>query len=82
MVTSYLCLYVLTIPPPSVDCFYSMMSETCPSPESAWILHSLRTLLKLVTDPCDQIGPTELDRIKGFSGHLFGEFDIFAFKKF
>ena len=53
-----------------------MMSETCASPESAWILQNFKTLLKLVTAPSDQIGPMEVDRIKGFSGHLFGIFEI------
>ncbi|KAL5263839.1 hypothetical protein ACHWQZ_G005046 [Mnemiopsis leidyi] len=56
----------------SANSLHSMMTEPNATPDSSWTVHSLKVLLKLVTNPSDQIGPTELDRIKGFSGHLLG----------
>ena len=46
------------------------MFELSADPSLAWLAHRYRTLLGAVLTPSEQLGPTELNRIKGFSGHL------------
>ena len=55
----------------SVDYFFSLLWTQYPSVEVAWIQYNLKTLLNLAVEPSDQLRSTEIDRIKGFSGHLF-----------
>ena len=39
-------------------------------PAMSWLVHRFRTILAASQAPSDQIGPVELNRIKGFTGHL------------
>ena len=46
------------------------MFEISADPSLAWLAHRFRTLLGATLTPSEQLGPTELNRIKGFTGHL------------